>query len=152
MNGNCRTENFIHKCTSLTKTNVKKVYSGISEWEFKKNWYCNHQQSFQNKDFKNSVTFSTYLWNIKATSEGEVVNLSWEKMRQVAPYSNISKRCLFCSREKLAFALYPNPGELLNKRPMTISEFHHLNKFLLMNFTSKDQPNISLMFSNLLNL
>ena len=28
LNGNCRLENIIYKCTSLTKNNVKKVYLG----------------------------------------------------------------------------------------------------------------------------
>ena len=28
LNGNCRMENVIYKCTSLTKNNVKKVYLG----------------------------------------------------------------------------------------------------------------------------
>ena len=36
LNGNCRTENVIYKCTSLTKSNVKKVYLGVSEGELKK--------------------------------------------------------------------------------------------------------------------
>ena len=29
LNGNCRLENIIYKCTSLTKNNVKKVYLGV---------------------------------------------------------------------------------------------------------------------------
>ena len=37
LNGNCRRENVIYKCTSLTKNKVKKVYLGVSEGEFKKN-------------------------------------------------------------------------------------------------------------------
>ena len=36
LNRNCRTENVIYKCTSLTKNNVKKVYLGFTEEEFKK--------------------------------------------------------------------------------------------------------------------
>ena len=59
-----------------------------------------------------------YLWSIK--SEEQNVNLIWEIMLQAAPDSNISKRCLFCFHEKLAIALYPNPEELLNKRPEMI--------------------------------
>ena len=136
LNGNYRTENVIYKCTSLTKNNVKKVYLGVTEGEFKKNRYCNHQQSFRNEDYKNSTTLSTYLWSIKSTSEEQNVNLSWEIMRQAAPYSNISKRCLLCLHEKLAIALYPNPEELLNKTSEMISKCRHLNKFLLMNFNS----------------
>ena len=30
-------ENVIYKCTSLTKSNIKKVYVGVSKGEFKKN-------------------------------------------------------------------------------------------------------------------
>ena len=115
LNGNCKTKNFSYKCISLTKNNVKKVYLGVTEGEFKKNRYCNHQQSFRNEDYKNSTTLSTYLWSIKSTSEKQNVNLSWVIMRQDAPYSNISKGCLLCFYEKLAIALYPNPEELLNK-------------------------------------
>ena len=59
-------------------------------------------------------------------------------MRQASSYSNISKRCLLCLREKLAIALYPNPEELLNERSEMISKCRHLNKFLLMNFNSTD--------------
>ena len=66
LNGNCRTENVVHKCTSLTKSNVKKVYLDVSEGEFKKNWYYKHQQSFRNENYKNSTTLSTYLWSIKS--------------------------------------------------------------------------------------
>ena len=134
LNRNCRTENVIYKCTSLTKNNVKKVYLGASEGEFKKNWYYNHQQSFRNKKYKNSTNLSTYLWSIK--SEEQNFNLIWEIMRPA--YSNISKRCLLCLHEKLAIALYPNPEELLNKRSEMISKCRHLNKFLLMNFNSND--------------
>ena len=138
LNGNCRTENVIYKYTSLTKNNVKKVYLGVSEGEFKNNRYYKHKQSFLNEDYKNSTTFSTYLWSIKSTSEEQNVNLSWEIMRQAASYSNISKRCLLFLDEKLAIALYPNPDELLNKKSEMFYKFPHLNKFLLMNFNSND--------------
>ena len=31
LNGKCRTENIIYKCTSLTESNLKKVYLGLAE-------------------------------------------------------------------------------------------------------------------------
>ena len=61
----------------------------------------------------------------------------WD-LYQAASYSNISKRCLLCLHEKLAIVLYPNPGELINKRSEMISKCRHLNKFLLMNFNSNN--------------
>ena len=91
LNGNYKTENIIYKRTSMTKNNVKKVYLGVSEREFKKNRYYKHQQSFRNENYKNSTILSTYLWIIKSTFEKQNVNLNCEIMRQAAPYSNISK-------------------------------------------------------------
>ena len=61
LNGNFRTENVIHKYTSQTKNKVKKVYLRVSEREFSKNRYCNHQQSLRNENYKNGTTLSTYL-------------------------------------------------------------------------------------------
>ena len=136
LNGNCRAENVIYKCLSLTKDNVKKVYLGVSEGEFKQNLYYNHQPLFRSKNYKNSTTLSAYLWSIK--SEEQNHNLSSKMKRQASPYSNISKRWLLCLHEKLAITLYPNPEELLNKRAETIFKCRYLNKFLLMNFNSKD--------------
>ena len=78
---------YFYKCTSLTKNNVKKVYLGVSEGEFKKNRYYNHQQLFRNEDYKNSTTFFNMPVGIKSTSEEQNVNLSWEIMRQAASYS-----------------------------------------------------------------
>ena len=57
--------------------------------------------------------------------------MSWEIMRQAAPYSNISKRWLLGLHEKLATVLYPNPEELLNKWSDMTSKCCHLYKFLL---------------------
>ena len=48
LNRKCRTENIIYKCTSLTESNLKKVYLGLAEGEFKTNRFYNHQQSFRN--------------------------------------------------------------------------------------------------------
>ena len=122
LNGNYITENVIYKCTSLTQNNVKKVYFGVTEGEFKRNRYYDHQQSFRNEDYKNSTTLSTYLWSIKSIPKEQNVNLSWKIMQQAALYSNISKSCLLCLHEKLAIPLYPNPEELLNKRSDMISK------------------------------
>ena len=84
LNRNCRTKNVNYKCTSPTKNNVKKVYLAVSEGEFKKYWYWNYQQSFWNEHYKNGTTLSKYLQSIKSWEQN--VNLSWEIIRQTAPY------------------------------------------------------------------
>ena len=81
------------------KITLKKVYLGFFSYKkMKKNWHYNHQQSFWYENYKNSTTLSTYLWSIKSGEQN--FNLSWEIMRQAAPYSNISKRCLLCLHER----------------------------------------------------
>ena len=62
---------------------------------------------YETKNYKNSTTLRTYLWSIK--SEKQNANLSWETMRQAAPYSDIAKQCLLCLHEKSAIASYTNP-------------------------------------------
>ena len=96
-NGNCRMEKVICKCTSPTKSNVKKAYLGASEWEFKKNRYYNHQQLFRNKNYKNSTTLSTSLWSIKSDEQ----NLIWvgkECGRLLLNQTFQSNACYVCMR------------------------------------------------------
>ena len=47
LNGDCRKESVIHKCTATT-CNSKKVYLGLTEIEFKKQRYYDHAKSFKN--------------------------------------------------------------------------------------------------------
>ena len=42
LNGDCRKEDVIYKCTALTTFQPKKVYLGLAEGEFKKQRYYNH--------------------------------------------------------------------------------------------------------------
>ena len=44
LNGDCRKEDVIYKCTALTTFQPKKVYLGLAEVEFKKERYYNHTQ------------------------------------------------------------------------------------------------------------
>ena len=48
LNGYCRKEDVIHKCTALTTFQPKKVYLGLAEGGFKKQRYYNHTQSTPN--------------------------------------------------------------------------------------------------------
>ena len=47
LNGDCRKESVIYKCTATT-CNSKKVYLGLTEGEFKKQRYYDHVKSFKN--------------------------------------------------------------------------------------------------------
>ena len=55
LNGDCRKESVIYKCTATT-CNSKKVYLGLAGGEFKKQRYYDHVKSFKNEFYANSTT------------------------------------------------------------------------------------------------
>ena len=114
LNGDCRKESIVYKCTACTIRRLKKVYLGLNEGEFETRYY-KHSKSFRTKSYPNSTTLSSYVWELK-TEQNEIPNLNLEMARSVPAYSNITKRCMLCLYEKLLIATYPNPEELLNKR------------------------------------
>ena len=65
-------------------------------------------------------------------------DLTWEVLRTVKSYSDITKRCSLYLHEKLAIITYPYPDELLNRRSELVTKCRHENKFLLKNFNSND--------------
>ena len=131
LNGDCRKESIVYKCTACTIRQLKKVYLGLTEGEFKTRYY-KHSKSFRTKSYPNSTTLSSYVWVVK-TDQNETPNLNWEIVWSVPAYSNITKRCMSCLYETLLIATYPNPDELLNKRSELVSKRQYENKFLSKN-------------------
>ena len=64
-------------------------------------------------------------------------SLKWSIIKSVPAYSNISKKFQLCLQEKFEILNYRNPNELVNKRSELISNYRHVNKFLLSNYKSK---------------
>ena len=54
LNGDCRKESVIYKCTATT-CDSKKVYLGLNEGEFKKQRYYDHVKFFKNEFYGNST-------------------------------------------------------------------------------------------------
>ena len=69
LNGDCRKETVIYKCTALTTFQPKTVYLGLAEGELKKQKYYNHNQIVQNENYSNITTLSSYAWKIKKTKK-----------------------------------------------------------------------------------
>ena len=136
LNGGCRKESVIYKCTATT-CDSKKVYLGLTEGEFKKQRYYDHVKSFKNEFYANSTTLSSCVWELKKR-KNVTPALTWEVLRTAKAYSNITKRCSLCLHEKLAIITYPYPDELLNRRSELVMKCRHENKFLLKNFNSND--------------
>ena len=137
LNGNCKVQNFIYKCTvSATQMFKQRVYLGIAEGNWKQRLY-NHRQSFKDKKHKNDTALSSYLWDLKE-NHNQIPKLAWSVVRFAPGYSNILKRCLLCLQEKLLILNYHNTAELLNKRSELMVKYCHENKFLQSNYKGKD--------------
>ena len=102
LNGDCRKESIVYKCTACTIRQLKKVYLGLTDGEFKTRFYKN-SKSFRTKSYPNNTTLSSYVWEVK-TEQKETPNLNWEIVRSVPAYSNITKQCMLCLYEKLLIA------------------------------------------------
>ena len=135
LNGYCRKESTVYKCTACTIRQLKKAYLGLTEGEFKTRYY-KHSQSFRTKSYPNNTTLPSYVWKVK-TKQNETPNLNWKIVRSVPAQSNITKRCMLCLYEKLFIATNPNPEGLLNKRSELVSRCRHENKFLLKNLKNR---------------
>ena len=137
LNGDCRKESVIYKCTAIT-CNSKKVYLGLTEGEFKKQRYYDHVKSFKNEFYANSTTLSSFAWEMK-NRKNVAPALTWEVLRTAKTYSNITKRCSLCLHEKLAIITYPYLDELRNRRSELVTKCRHIkNLFLLKIFNSND--------------
>ena len=105
LNGDCRKESAIYKCTATT-CDSKKVYLGLTEGEFKKQRYYDHVKSFKNEFYANSTTLSSHVWEVKKRKNVTPV-LTWEFLRTAKAYSNTTKRCSLCLHEKLVTIKVP---------------------------------------------
>ena len=66
LNGNCKVQNIIYKCTVSATQKFKRVYLGIAEGNWKQRLY-HHRQSFKDKKHKHDMALSIYLWDLKRT-------------------------------------------------------------------------------------
>ena len=97
LNGDCRKESIIYKCTATT-CNSKKLYLGLTEGEFKKQRYYDHVKSFKNEFYANSTTLPSYVLEMKKR-KNVAPALTWEVLGTVKSYFNIIKRCSLCLHE-----------------------------------------------------
>ena len=135
LNGKCRKEDVVYGCAVSTSKVPLKYYIGIAKGEWKKR-QKNHESSFRLEHHKTDTSLSKYVWDTK-TSDNETPSLKWSILNSAPAYTNITKRCLLCLREKLAIAMYPHEEVLLNKKSEIISKCRHENAYLLYNYDEK---------------
>ena len=89
-------------------------------------------------NFMSTLLPSEVIYGKWKKRKGVTPALTWEVIRTVKAYSNITKRSSLCLHEKLAIITYPYPDELLNRRSGVVTKCRHENKFLFKNFNSND--------------
>ena len=129
LSGNCLASSLVYQ-GDVVQTN--KTYIGATEGPFKPRSSV-HKTSFKNRKYMNSTSIAKHIWNRKDTTD-ITPDIKWSLVKHAPAYSNISKKCILCSKEKLAIITYPNLENLLNKKSELISKCRHENKFLLRNY------------------
>ena len=126
LNGICQSKGVIYQAKVLAQGTTES-YVGLTEGEFKTR-YRNHLTSFNNASKKNSTELSKHIWSLKANNIP--FTLSWSILSKARPYSNTTKKCNLCLREKYYITFRPDLSSL-NKRGEMISTCRHSKKFVL---------------------
>ena len=133
MHGNCQIQSIVYKA-SVTETGQveRNEYLGLTEMTFKKR-YDGHMTSMSNERMEKSTELSKLMiWDMKRKNAGN--SISWSVVAQTPAYSNASKPCPLCLREKLEI-LHADRKVNINKRSELVAKCRHENKFDLSNFT-----------------
>ena len=93
------------------------------------------KKTFNKIIYQIDTELSNEYWNIMLANRTS--NVSWEILGTHRIYNRSSKRCLLCLDEKLAIALRKNDN-MLNKRSEVKSKCRHRNKYMLVNYDSKN--------------
>ena len=114
-----------------TGKDERNEYLGLTEMTFKKR-YDGHMTSMRHEGMEKSTELSKLIWDMKRKNAG--YSISWSVVAQTPAYSNATKRCSLCLREKLEILLADRRVNI-NKRSELVAKCRHENKFYLSNFT-----------------
>ena len=128
MDGNCNVESIIYQ-SEVTSQTTRETYIGLCDTPFKLR-YRNHTSSFRNERYRNATELSKHVWNLK--DQNIQYNIKWRKIKQARSYSNVTKKCNLCLREKYFILCRPEVSSLNNRNEL-VSCCRHSRKFLLRN-------------------
>ena len=130
LEGKCLTAGIIYQATVTNRDNRnKETYIGLTEGPFKTR-FTNHTSSFRHSEQRNSTTLSHYIWSLKDKSIPHTIQ--WRIVAKSNSYSNSSKSCNLCLKEKY-FIIFKPTMATLNTRNELASTCRHRRKYLLSN-------------------
>ena len=132
MDGNCQISSIVYKATvQVTGKDRQNEYISLMEPAFKKR-HGHHLTPFRNETHEKSTELSKCVWNLKR--QNSEYSLGWSVIDQTPGYSNITKRCPLCLREKLEI-LQADKRVNINKTSELVSKCRHENKYYLSKFS-----------------
>ena len=130
LEGKCLTAGIIYQATVTRQDNLKKeTYIGLTEGQFKTR-YNSHNSNFRLEHHRNSTTLSHYVWSL--TDKNIPYSLEWRIVAKSSSYSNSSKSCNLCLKEKYFITFRPQMATLNNRNELA-STCRHRKKYLLCN-------------------
>eukprot|EP00117_Sycon_ciliatum_P012421 scpid85002/ scgid13499/ len=96
-----------------------------------KSRHANHMTTTRYEKYSSCTEFSNYIWKLKKSNAQYEVE--WRIKDRARAYSNITKRCSLCTREKYHILNTLGSPSSLNKRSEMVSKCRHENKYLLKN-------------------
>ena len=128
LKGRCREKEIVYQATVATEDGEEaQTYVGLTANEFKTR-FRNHKMSFNNKKSENSSELSEHIRELE--EKGKEFKILWKILRHAQEYSNKTKRCNLCLREKF-YIITRSEKATLNKRTELVSKCRHSRKFLL---------------------
>ena len=125
-------QNSSHECRAKILAPRREAFpTSLTEMTFKKR-YDGHMTSMRHERMEKSTELSKLIWDMKRKNAGYSISLS--VVAQTTSYSNATKRCPLCLREKLEI-LHADRRVNINKRSELVAKCRHKNKFYLSNFT-----------------
>ena len=133
MDGKCQTMDTVYNCCVTSPSNKKSTLGWQKENGSK------GIITIKSHSIINNIHMRRHFKVIRETSN-VTPNLKWSIVKYTTPYSNISKKCLFCFYEILVIIAYPRQRKLLNNRSELFCRCCHiyiLEKLLLQTYGSE---------------
>ena len=91
--------------------------------------FGSHRYDMNHSEQRTNSTLAGYVWNLK--DAGRMFDVNWRIIDRGAPYSNVTRRCLLCDKEKF-YIIYRRDMATLNSRCEIFNTCRHRLSILLV--------------------
>ena len=121
LNGLCETRNVVYQASVTTPDDGHtEHYVGVTN-HFKSR-YGGHRSDMNHSDGRKNSTLAKYVWTLKDANRQ--FDISWRIIDRGPLWSNVTRRCLLCDKEKF-FIIYKRDMATLNSRREMFNTCRH---------------------------